>query len=76
MLKGEQGKLVATIAPENATNRAVNWASSNTKIATVDSAGKVTAKAAGTVTITCMAQADSGKKATCKVTVTDPEATE
>lgn len=73
LVKGKTLQLTATITPENATNRAVNWASSNTKIATVDSAGKVTAKAAGTVTITCTAQADSGKKATCKVTVTEPK---
>lgn len=73
LVKGKTLQLAAMITPENATNRAVNWASSNTKIATVDSAGKVTAKAAGTVTITCTAQADSGKKATCKVTVTEPK---
>ena len=73
LVKGKTLQLTAKVAPENATNRAVNWASSNTKIATVDSAGKVTAKAAGTVTITCTAQADSGKKATCKVTVTEPK---
>ena len=73
LVKGKTLQLTATITPENATNRAVNWESSNTKIATVDSAGKVTAKAAGTVTITCTAQADSGKKATCKVTVTEPK---
>lgn len=73
LVKGKTLQLTAMITPENATNRAVNWASSNTKIATVDSAGKVTAKAAGTVTITCTAQADSGKKATCKVTVTEPK---
>lgn len=73
LVKGKTLQLTAMITPENATNRAVNWASSNTKIATVDSAGKVTTKAAGTVTITCTAQADSGKKATCKVTVTEPK---
>lgn len=44
----------------------VKWKSSNTKVATVTSKGKVTAKKAGTATIT----AYSGKKkVTCKITV-------
>ncbi len=70
--KGKTLQLKATVTPDNATNKAVTWTSSNTKIATVSSTGKVTAKAAGTVTITCTAKDGSGKKATCKVTVTNP----
>ena len=67
--------LVATVAPENATNKAVTWASDNTSVATVDNSGKVTAVAAGTANIT-VTTADGGKTATCTVTVnpaTDPE---
>ena len=71
--KGKTMQLTATVTPTNATNKAVTWKSSNTKIATVSSTGKVTAKAAGTVTITCTAKDGSGKKATCKVTVTEPK---
>ena len=44
----------------------VTWSSSNKNVATV-SGGKVTAKGAGTATIT--ATTANGKKATCKVTV-------
>ena len=61
--------LKATVTPSNATNKAVTWKSSNTKVATVSSSGKVTAKAAGMATITCTAKDGSGKSATCKITV-------
>ena len=67
--------LTATVAPENATNKAVTWASDKTDIATVDANGKVTAVAAGTANIT-VTTADDGKTATCAVTVnpaTEPE---
>ena len=67
--------LKATVAPENATNKAVTWASDKTDVATVDANGKVTAVAAGTANIT-VTTADGGKTATCAVTVnpaTEPE---
>lgn len=48
------------------TKKKVTWKSSNKKIATVTSKGKVTAKKKGTATITATV---SGKKYTCKVTV-------
>lgn len=61
-------KLTATVAPSTATNKAVNWTSSNTKVATVDKNGNVKGISAGTVTITCKT-ASGGVTATCKVTV-------
>lgn len=46
------------------------WTSSNTKVATVDRNGKVTAKGKGTATITAKAKySNSNATATCKVTV-------
>ena len=69
---GETKQLTATITPSNATNKTVTWTSSNPSIATVDSYGKVTAKAKGSATITCKANDSSGKQANCAVTVTDP----
>ncbi len=69
LVKGESMSLKATVTPTNTTNKGVTWKSSNTRIATVSSTGKVTAKAVGTVTITCTAKDGSGKKATCRITV-------
>ena len=66
--KGKTLQLKATVSPSDATNKAVTWKSSNTKVATVSSTGKVTAKAAGTATITCTTKSGS-KKATAKITV-------
>ena len=60
--------LTATINPADATNKAVNWKSSNTSVATVDANGKVTAKGNGSATITVTTK-DQSKTATCEVTV-------
>lgn len=63
---GANQDLVATVQPQNATDQTVTWISSNSAIATVDKAGKLTAVAAGTATIT----ATSGTKtATCLITI-------
>ena len=67
--KGKTLTLKATISPSNVANKNVTWKSSNTKIATVNSSGKVTAKSYGTATITVTSKADSTIKATCKITV-------
>ncbi len=64
--EGETATLVATVKPDNATNKTVTWSSSRTSVATVDANGKVTAVAEGTATITAQA---GDKTATCTVTV-------
>jgi uncharacterized protein YjdB len=69
LAKGKTVTLSKTLTPGDSTDT-VKWSSSNTKVATVSSSGVVTAKGAGTATIT--ATTTSGKKATCKVTVTIP----
>ena len=66
--KGSTHKLIVTIAPVNASNKKVNWKSSNTKIATVTSNGTVKAKAKGTAYISVVTL-DGKKTAKCKVSV-------
>ena len=61
--------LKATVNPKNANNKAVTWKSSNTKIATVNSKGKVIAKKKGTCYIIVTAKDGSKKYAKCKVVV-------
>ena len=65
---GDTETLTATVAPANAANQSVTWASSAPSVATVDAAGKVTAVAPGTATITATT-VDGGFTATCAVTV-------
>jgi len=60
--------LTATVLPANASNKSVDWSSTNTGVATVSSSGVVTGVSAGTATITA-ATADGGKTAACTVTV-------
>ena len=67
---GNSQTLTATVAPENAANKALKWASSDEDVATVAPDGTVTAVKVGTATITATAMDGSGKSATCKVTVT------
>ena len=67
---GNSETLTATVAPENAANKDLKWASSDTSVATVAADGTVTAVKAGTATITATAADGSGKSATCTVTVT------
>ena len=66
--KGKTMTLKATVFPETLANKSVTWESSDTKIATVTSAGKVKGVKYGTATITCTSVA-TGAKATCQVTV-------
>lgn len=68
--KGDTSALTATVMPSTASNKNVIWKSSNSKVAKVDSDGKVTAVKKGTATITCKAKDSSNKKVICKVTVT------
>ena len=65
LIIGEEFTLTATIVPEDATVRTVEWSTSDADVATVED-GKVVAIKEGTATI--KAEAD-GKTAECAVTV-------
>ena len=61
---------VTEVLPDNATDKTYTWKTSDESKATVDQDGKVTAVAAGTVTIYAEANDGSGVKGNCTVTVT------
>lgn len=69
VIEGETLQLTAVITPEDATNKTVNWASSNPNVATVDENGLVTACSLGTTTITAVTTDGSNLSASCMVTV-------
>jgi len=74
---GDSETLVATVLPNNAANKNVEWASSNNSVATVTSNGLVTVVGnpgdSATITVTTV---DGGFTAQCGVTVDDPCASE
>jgi len=64
----EDETIVATISPENATNKNISWISDHENIVTVDEKGIIKGIAAGEAIISVISE-DGEKKATCKVTV-------
>lgn len=66
---GATKTLIPELSPTPLYNDAVTYKSSDSKIATVDTSGNITAVSAGKTTITVKAKDGSGKKATCTVTV-------
>lgn len=62
--------LVATVLPENATNKAVSWSSSNPSVASVSDAGVVSSgNTTGTAVITAKSVSDESITATCTIEV-------
>lgn len=62
-------KLIATVSNDTATNQKVTWSSSNEKVATVSTAGKVIGIKPGYATISAIAQDGSEVEANCEVRV-------
>ena len=71
LTEGETLVLTATVTPDDAADKSISWSSSDEDVATVNNAGKVTAVAPGTATITAMANDGSGVSASCEVTVNE-----
>ena len=65
--KGETVQLTATVTPENAADKSVTWASSNTNVATVDKNGIVYAVSEGCAGILYVSS--TGKVCECSVIV-------
>ena len=68
MERGSSQTLKTTVTPEDATNKAIDWVSSDESVAAVDDNGKVTAKSIGQAVITAKT-ADGGFTAHCKIAV-------
>ena len=72
----DSSTVTATVVPNYATNKTINWTNSDSTVATISSAIStsgsgitVTGKKAGTTTLTARSAEDSSKYATCTVTV-------
>ena len=72
LIEGETETLVATVMPENATDKSVVWESGNESAATVSQEGLVTAVGEGKATITVKTN-DGGFSASCEITVEKKE---
>lgn len=68
MLKGEIATILATIEPNNASEKTIIWTSSNRDVATVNPSGVITAHATGETIITAETK-DGAYQRQCKVSV-------
>lgn len=68
---GQTLQLSATVAPSNATNKAVTWSVANSAVASVNQNGLVTGVAPGTTTVTATT-ADGNKMSVSTITVVEP----
>lgn len=69
LYKGSTYQLKATVYPEKATFKEVKWSTSNKRVATVSSTGKVKATGKGSAVITCSSVDNPRVKVTFKITV-------
>lgn len=65
--KGETAWISATVAPENANDKTIRWSSSDTKIATVDASGQITAIEPGICSIIGMSSSGIAEECTVEV---------
>ena len=69
VMVGERQEIRTTLRPSRASRSDITWSSSNDRVATVDSNGRVRGIREGTVTITARSRHDSSVRATCEVDV-------
>lgn len=67
LTEGDSRTLIATVKPDNASDKTVIWSSSDNDIVSVSSTGLVNALKAGYATVTASC---GGKSTTCEITVT------
>ena len=66
-------KISATLEPADAMNRKITWTSTNTKVATVNDKGEVTAVGKGTCEIKATSEKNANVFGSCSVTVSEIE---
>lgn len=66
---GESFNLDVQIEPADATNKSINWSSTNSSVASVNTAGQLTANGKGNAIIIASTQDGTNISATCSVTV-------
>lgn len=69
---GEELTITASILPDDANNKSVNWTSDNTDVAIVVD-GVITAVSSGECNITCASTDGSNVSAVCHIVVNEPE---
>ena len=72
MIVGEKTKIDASISPSTAINKKINWTTNNSKVATVDQNGNITAVGAGNAVITAVADGNDRISAKVQITVINP----
>ena len=71
MTVGQKAQLIATVLPENATNKTLNWSVMDNRIVSVDGNGELTAQSVGSTTVTVISVMYPSVQASCQVTVTN-----
>ena len=69
MTVGQTETLVATVLPENATDKALNWSVRDNRIVSVSASGEITALSVGSTTVTVISVKYPSVMASCQVTV-------
>lgn len=75
-MKGETQTIVATVLPEDATDKSLTFVSNNKEVASVTESGVVTALSKGSATITVASASNPAVSKTVAVTVSEPVAAE